>query len=420
MYLRGETVASVTQLDAAIQMLDENGLTAGSSGQDVDMLRAFANMIKNQKDTPEESLQLLLRATTWDSVVVILNARRGILLDPALDAVLMRAIASAQKRGETLFAKVMRIYQRLLTGCRDKGTESTLRRERATFVDTTIELWWGYIHRCNRQHTAALTHFNHVLQNNPDDRTALIERGWIYRKLGRYEQALDDFRQVDGLQNRDALALQGMGVVQFDLGRPDESLATLTLALQRREEPNTYHWRAAVYQAMRDLPAALADLDRAIKLAPRSSDHYYWRSLVYLQSKDYARAKSDLGYVIEMEAEDKARLAYTHFWRGIAHDLMEDRAEARGDWAQAREDLKLAIDPIVHWLNPLLLLVEDRGWNQAQESYARLLKSPFTQSVLLAQARNLRLLQLLYPQSENIQTTSGWLSQRSQGNAKAP
>jgi tetratricopeptide (TPR) repeat protein len=96
-----------------------------------------------------------------------------------------------------------------------------------------------------------------------------------------------------------------------------------------------YARRSAVLSARRDLPRALADINRAIEMAPNVADYHYQRATVQQQSRQSQAALEDLNHTISLQADHlQARVTRA--------GLLLSRLEATGNGSVA--DIQMDID----------------------------------------------------------------------------
>ena len=128
-----------------------------------------------------------------------------------------------------------------------------------------------------------------------EDRSlAFLQRGSMYRRLEKYDQALADFDQALRYNPNSASAHTGRGNALRHLGRFDESVAAHSEAI--RLEPNNamaYSNRGNAFDDKKDYEHAIADFDAAIKLDPRYATAFYNRANAKLNAGDKPGAIAD-------------------------------------------------------------------------------------------------------------------------------
>jgi len=81
-----------------------------------------------------------------------------------------------------------------------------------------------------------------------------------------------------------------------------------------------------------ELAAAQEDFDAAIPLIPQSGEARFNRGAVYIGQRHYKEAVADLDKAIEFGFRDPAK---AYYYRGIAHDYLDDASAAYQDYKQA-------------------------------------------------------------------------------------
>jgi tetratricopeptide (TPR) repeat protein len=123
---------------------------------------------------------------------------------------------------------------------------------------------------------------------------AFMQRGSMYRRLEKYDQALADFDQALRYDPKSAGAYTGRGNALRHLGRFDEAIAAHSEAI--RLEPNNamaYSNRGNAFDDKKDYVHAIADFDAAIKLDPRYATAFYNRANAKLNAGDKPGAIAD-------------------------------------------------------------------------------------------------------------------------------
>ena len=400
-YVGGKYNKSIENVKKAIVTLEEAEINVDAANQSVDMMRSYLMALEDRKNTPDESIQLLLRATQWDAITMTIQARQKTILQPAIDELFGSVIRVRESRGEELLAEVLRAYRELLAACRAHPLDVVFNRVRSSFVTPTIERWWAYLHRGSLQYAAALSCVNRVLESDRNNAEAMLQRAWIYRGLKRYPQAMADFERAEELLGKDYRTAQGSGVLYFEIRAYPDALTHLSESIRRHQNAYSYQWRSAVYMALGDLTAAAEDLNKAIELDKRQSDHHFWRGLLALEMGEYDRAEDALDFVVEMDKDDPVKLSAGLFWRSVLADLRGARSAADGDRIQLEKTNKVAMHPSARWLDLLYWLHQDRV-DDAHVLYDEFSQYAFPYHIIQAQERNLNLLSKLYPAKEHL------------------
>jgi tetratricopeptide (TPR) repeat protein len=129
-----------------------------------------------------------------------------------------------------------------------------------------------------------------------DENRALVhlQRGSMYRRLGKFELALVDFDESIRYEPNSALAFTGRGNAYRGLKLFDQALSDHSEALRLKPDDATIcNNRGNVWQDLRDNERAIADYDAAIKLDPTYATAYYNRGKSRLASGDKDGAVAD-------------------------------------------------------------------------------------------------------------------------------
>lgn len=128
---------------------------------------------------------------------------------------------------------------------------------------------WGGLHRLfgnannlRREHERAVHYFSRAYSVNPKMDRALLARGVIlWRELGRVDEALKDFDALVEADPADGEALLNRALAQQESGRYDEALADLNAYLQLPEKNAYYHDLALRLHGLLSETVAGADED---------------------------------------------------------------------------------------------------------------------------------------------------------------
>ncbi|GGU40554.1 tetratricopeptide repeat protein [Lentzea flava] len=228
----------------------------------------------------------------------------------------------------------------------------------------------GMAHRSRGRYDQALADFERALELKPDYWMRVASRGETYRLMGDYEAAVRDFTLA--LEHeRDSWTYNARGLAHFDAGfldlaqadfenarelAPDEpgpesliafvrlrhgehdvAVATMDdLVARFPDEAWLLVNRSMVYTAVNRVDEALADLRRAVELAPGDVASRQLLGGTFLESNRYAEAIEAYSAILEFDpGKDDRYLALAN--RGLA------RAES-GDAAGALDDLSAALE----------------------------------------------------------------------------
>lgn len=157
--------------------------------------------------------------------------------------------------------------------------------------------WWydrGLMHERSGQHEAALRALTIAVQLAPDDPFTRLARAEALRALSRWKEAASEYGEVlRAAPSFPTLAvLPGRAACLREAGDHEGALRDLDRVAQEHQSPEVqaelHHQRALVRLAAGDRDAALDELDRALRLAPRD-----WRSLVHRAQLRAARGERE-------------------------------------------------------------------------------------------------------------------------------
>lgn len=114
--------------------------------------------------------------------------------------------------------------------------------------------------------------------NDENRAMVYLQRGSMYRRLGKFELALVDFSESLRHDPNSADAYTGLGNAYRGLKLYDRAIAAHSEGIRLKPDFATvYNNRGNVYQDMNDNDHAIADYDMAIKLDPNYATAYYNR-----------------------------------------------------------------------------------------------------------------------------------------------
>jgi len=193
----------------------------------------------------------------------------------------------------------------------------------------------AYVHRamcheilCNYEE--ALRDYTRAIELAPEkaiDRYRM--RGELFRELGKYQEAIDDFTRISAYSLR--------GHIFCELGKYQEAIDDFTRA-------SAYLSRGQVHYHLGHLEEAINDYTREIAQETYAAgwdiEPSYWRGLAYEDLGRYQDAIQDYSHVIELNrkyrGEDGGRYYDSAYWlRGVAYHKLNMVAEAFDDYRQA-------------------------------------------------------------------------------------
>jgi tetratricopeptide (TPR) repeat protein len=187
---------------------------------------------------------------------------------------------------------------------------------------------------CARKGANAIAACDNWIRQEPKNAVAYWDRGEIYRNIGDYDHAIDDFNQAIKFDPKYALAYQRRSRAYYGKHEYDRAMADIEKALKLdAQDWESIMDRGLVYEAKGDVGRAFADYDQAIRLAPNSASvAYVNRGHLYAGRGDYESAIADYNQAINISPNNS--IAYNN--RGASY-------ERKGDYDRAIADLNQAI-----------------------------------------------------------------------------
>jgi tetratricopeptide (TPR) repeat protein len=207
--------------------------------------------------------------------------------------------------------------------------------------------------------SAALTYFQKAKEKNPQDSNAWFYVGYCYGKLGRYQDAIESYKQSIGIKPDDAEAHYNLGNAYGNLGHYQDAVKSYMQAIRISPDYVLAHYNLGIaYGNLGRLQEAIESYKQAIRIEPNFAlahnnlgvayinlGHYQDAVESYMQAirirPDYALAHYNLGKAygnlgrwqeaIEsyMQAiRIKPDLAEAHFCLGVTYLIVGDKGSA--------------------------------------------------------------------------------------------
>jgi tetratricopeptide (TPR) repeat protein len=128
-----------------------------------------------------------------------------------------------------------------------------------------------------------------------------LQRGSMYRRLGKFDLALADFNLSIRYSPASADAYTGRGNSYRGLHKLDESIADHSEAIRLDPKNSTaYNNRGNALSDKKEFTRAIADYDEAIKLYPNYASAYYNRGLARKDTNDKDGAIADFRQALKI------------------------------------------------------------------------------------------------------------------------
>jgi tetratricopeptide (TPR) repeat protein len=249
-------------------------------------------------------------------------------IDQAL-AEVDKAIAAAPKDTGPHFTKASMLE------LAHRQTEAQAEYEAALALNRTAQ---GYVTRAAlrpaQDYAAQLGDLEAALKLDPHYETALSTRAAVEARLGKFDKALADINAALDSDPENIALRQARAYVYARAGKTDLALAEMEWARGKIEETAS-NWNSLCYnQAMWNLSLdkALADCDRALRLAPRSSAILDSRAFVLFRLGRIDEALHDYSLALKLAPKQADSL----YGRGLAELQKGMVSEGRSDLEAAR------------------------------------------------------------------------------------
>jgi tetratricopeptide (TPR) repeat protein len=192
---------------------------------------------------------------------------------------------------------------------------------------------------------------------------ALVNRGAVYRYVGKMQLALGDFDRAIALDPNNARAFRERADPCRRIGRLDQALADANQAVRLDpSDAQALDVRGNVFNNNRQYDRAIADYNEALRLKPDDAQTFMDRGAAYYFEKNYQPAIKDYDEAIKLDP--KKSDAFTN--RGAAF-----KALGRIDQAIADESAAIRLDPLTpeYFDNRGLSYAENGDYDRAIADY---------------------------------------------------
>ena len=154
----------------------------------------------------------------------------------------------------------------------------------------------------------AIADLNQAIELAPEFVPAYQNRGNAWYARGNFGEALADYDTAIRLDPNSASAYVSRAAVRRDLGFTDGAMQDYQKAIELdADKASAYSGRGQLYMRQKDYARAIADFDRALKLAP-NVDNYMLRAQAKQAAGDAGGALADYAQVDAARSEERRRL----------------------------------------------------------------------------------------------------------------
>jgi tetratricopeptide (TPR) repeat protein len=185
---------------------------------------------------------------------------------------------------------------------------------------------------CNYSDVETL--WNMTIARNPACWMAYNNRGNVYKDLGNYRQAIEDYDRAIEINPGFAAAYNNRGIAYKGLGNYRQTMEDYNRAIESNPDyAEAYNNRGNAYKDLGNYRQAIEDYNRAIEINPGFAAAYMNRGNTYNVLGNYRQAIEDYNRTIEIKPDYAA--SYNN--RGAAYSSL-------GNYKQAIEDYDRAIE----------------------------------------------------------------------------
>ena len=183
----------------------------------------------------------------------------------------------------------------------------------------------------------AIRAYTHVIELNPLNADAYINRGAAYQNKNNFDLAIQDFNTATQLKPDDAIVYYNFGVVYSKKGEVDTAIKNYDRAIELN--PNyavVYSNRGNAYSKIGKTENAMKDYNMAIELNPYLAETYYNRGIDYEKKGEVNLAIKDYTTAIQLQFD----YAEAYCNRGVAYAKINKVDLAISDYS-----LAIQLDP---------------------------------------------------------------------------
>jgi len=181
--------------------------------------------------------------------------------------------------------------------------------------------------------SAALTYFQKAKETNPQDADTWALIGYCYGSLGRYQDAIESYKQAIRIEPDYAVAHYNLGVTYGSLGRYQDAIESYKQAIRIKPDFAEAHCNLGVaYGILGRYEDAVEAFKQVIRINPDLVEAHYLLGITYGKLGRYQDEIESFKQAIRIKPD----FAEAHYNLGVAYGEL-------GRWQDAVESFKQAI-----------------------------------------------------------------------------
>ena len=267
-----------------------------------DQAGALANLSMIISENPEDKWALVRRAEINRKLGNLEEAETDIaaatLVDPDFDNLIYERVKLAYEYDD--YESILPVLDRAV----DLYPDQSGFWEHRSFVKLELD-----------DNSGAFADIEKAIALEPGDHWSWYHRSRVNRRLGDRAAALTDLQTSLSLDPTYKRAAESYRDLIEDVSRsiqraPDEVIAVATAGLENAsDDPELLRLRAAALAKTSQLQPAIADITRAIELAPYPQRYIFTRAVIYDEAMQFQRALADLEQLILDPADNAAAIS---------------------------------------------------------------------------------------------------------------
>lgn len=180
----------------------------------------------------------------------------------------------------------------------------------------------------------ALVFLHKCIKNDPNNKELLQLRGNAYTELGKFKQAVADFKAVTRIDQTDPVVYYNYATTLSKMGKFDESINQYNQAIRLKPDYLfALQGRASTKTLSEDFEGAQDDYNAILEINPTFTAALRGRGIAKSMLRQYDSAVGDFTRVTELTPTDG--LAY--YYRGLAYSCMNLMYKACSDYERAAQ-----------------------------------------------------------------------------------